>query len=135
MAMLRAYIVEATYDWLVDHGFTPFILIDTEYGGVVVPETHIDEDGKILLNIDPEAISDFDCYDENITFNATFNGDMMSIKIPIESILELYSEETSQGMYAREFGYGITINEGENEDDINPTNNKQKGSKSGLRLV
>ncbi|WP_119342686.1 ClpXP protease specificity-enhancing factor SspB [Facilibium subflavum] len=136
MAMLRAYLVEATYDWLVDHGFTPYMLIDTEYENVIVPEGYIDEDGKILLNLSPDAISDFHCDNEKVTFHATFDGDVMSINIPIESILELYSGETEQGLYAREFGYGINVNEGESDDDVNPPSNKSASKgKGGLRLV
>ena len=37
MAMLRSYVVKATYNWLVDHGFTPYVLVDTEYDDVIVP--------------------------------------------------------------------------------------------------
>ena len=44
----------------------------------------------------------------------------MSLVIPIESVLEVFSKETEQGMYAREFGYGIDINEGEDDASVNP---------------
>ena len=133
MSMLRAYIVEATYDWLVDHNFTPYLLVDTEYEEVLVPKEHIDDDGKILLNVSPEAVNNFHCDNTKISFDATFNGEMMSINIPIEAVLELYSGETSQGLYAKEFGYGLSINEGESDDDINPPSSTDKDS--GLRLV
>lgn len=137
MAMLRAYLVEATYDWLVDHNFTPYVLVDTEYRGVEVPTNHIDEDGKILLNLSPEAVINFRCDDKRIQFDATFDGDVVSLQIPVEAIIELYSNETSQGLYAHEFGYGIEVNEGKNDDDIDPdkaSSNNNKGG-GGLHVV
>ena len=120
MAMLRSYVVKATYNWLVDHGFTPYVLVDTEYDDVVVPENYIDEDKKILLDLSPQAIENIVISDTQITFDATFDGEAMSLVIPIESVLEVFSKETEQGMYAREFGYGIDINEGEDDTSVNP---------------
>jgi stringent starvation protein B len=120
MAMLRSYVVKATYNWLVDHGFTPYVLVDTEYDDVIVPENYIDEDKKILLDLSPQAIENIVISDTQITFDATFDGEAMSLVIPIESVLEVFSKETEQGMYAREFGYGIDINEGEDDASVNP---------------
>lgn len=120
MAMLRAYVLKATYNWLVDHGFTPYVLVDTEYDDVVVPTNYIDEDKKILLDLSPQAVQDLNITDNHITFEATFDGEPVSVNIPMEAALEVFSKETEQGMYAREFGYGITINEGEDDETANP---------------
>ncbi len=120
MAMLRAYIVRATYDWLVDHGFTPYVLIDTDYDGVTVPTNYIDEDKKILLDLSPQAIQNLNIDDNHIAFEATFDGEPMSVNIPMEAVLEVFSKETEQGIYAREFGYGINVNEGEDDETANP---------------
>ncbi|AJC49545.1 ClpXP protease specificity-enhancing factor [Allofrancisella guangzhouensis] len=121
MAMLRAYIIKATYNWLIDHGFTPYVLVDTEYDNVIVPTNYIDEDKKILLDLSPQAIQNFHIDDQKISFDATFDGQPMLVVIPIESVLEVFSRETEQGIYAREFGYGINVNEGEDDDSINPS--------------
>ena len=120
MAMLREYIVESTYNWLIDHGFTPYILVDTEYEDVTVPSNYIDEDKKILLDLSPQATQNLQIGNNKITFDATFDGEPMFIVIPIESVLELFSKETEQGIYAREFGYGINVNEGEDDECVNP---------------
>ncbi|QIV94920.1 transcriptional regulator MglB [Allofrancisella frigidaquae] len=120
MAMLRAYIIKATYNWLVDHGFTPYVLVDTEYDGVIVPTNYVDEDNKILLDLSLQAIQNLHIDDQKISFDATFDGQSMSVVIPIESVLEVFSRETEQGIYAREFGYGINVNEGEDDDSVNP---------------
>lgn len=120
MAMLRSYLVKATYNWLVDHDFTPYVLVDTEYEGVVVPTNYVDEDKKILLDLSPQVIQNVNINDTQITFDATFNGELMSLVIPVEAILEVFSRETEQGLYAREFGYGISVNEGEDDESVNP---------------
>ncbi len=120
MAMLRSYIAKATYDWLTDHGFTPYMLVDTEYEGIVVPTKYIDDEKKILLDLSPQAIKEFHINDHEVTFEATFDGEPMSLVIPIEAILEIFSKETEQGMYAREFGFGISINEGDDDETVNP---------------
>ncbi|ORM38784.1 stringent starvation protein B [Francisella endosymbiont of Ornithodoros moubata] len=134
MSMLRAYVVKATYNWLVDHGFTPYVLVDTEYEGVVVPTKYIDEDKKILLDLSPQAIQDLAIDDNHISFDATFDGEPMSINIPMEAVLEVFSKETEQGMYAREFGYGININEGEDDETANPNKISQTNSGNVLSL-
>ncbi|MCF6767297.1 ClpXP protease specificity-enhancing factor SspB [Thiotrichales bacterium 19S11-10] len=141
MAMLRAYLVDATYDWLIDHGFTPYLLVDTEFEGVEVPWDYVEDDGKILLNLSPEAIVDYSCDDEYISFHSSFDGESMQVFVPLEAVSALYSKETGQGVYGRDYGYGMVVNEGDSEDDLNPdpvdkeasnASNKPDGS---LRLV
>ncbi|WP_150468564.1 ClpXP protease specificity-enhancing factor [Francisella sp. SYW-9] len=134
MAMLRAYIVKATYNWLVDHGFTPYVLIDTEYEDIVVPTNYIDEDKKILLDLSPQAVQNLNIDDNHITFEATFDGEPMSVNIPMEAILEVFSKETEQGIYAREFGYGINVNEGEDDETANPKKAGESDSDNILTL-
>ena len=49
----RPYLLRALYDWIVDSGEVPYILVDATVEGVVVPQEHI-QDGKIVLNIGPK---------------------------------------------------------------------------------
>ena len=123
MAILRSYLLKATYTWLVDHNFTPYLLVNTNYQGVDVPSQYIDEDAKILLNISPKSIINFNCDDTKIEFLTTFNGEMISIIIPIKAVLQLYSSETNQGIYMQEFN-NIKIKEG------NSSTNPKKISKN-----
>jgi stringent starvation protein B len=132
MAMLRAYVAKATYEWLTDHGFTPYMLVDTEYEGVIVPTKYIDDEKKILLDLSPQAIQNFQITDHKVTFEATFDGEFMSLAIPIEAVLEVFSKETEQGMYAREFGFGISVNEGEDDEAANPNKLGQSTSSDNV---
>ncbi|MCF6775116.1 ClpXP protease specificity-enhancing factor SspB [Thiotrichales bacterium 19X7-9] len=141
MAMLRSYLIDATYDWLLDHGFTPYLLVDTEFDGVEVPWDYVEDDGKILLNLAPEAIVDYNCDDEYVSFHSSFDGESMQVFVPLEAISALYAKETGQGLYGRDYGYGMVVNEGDNEEDLNPDPVNQDGDddpsspNSGLRLV
>ena len=142
MAMLRSYLIDAGYRWLVEHDLTPYLLVDAEYDGVVVPEDFVEDDGKIVLNCAPGAIRDYECNHQAVTFRASFNGEVMNIYVPLDAVLGLYAEEAGQGLYMREDGYGIMVNEGDSEqerdpqpaDDPHPSPAPGRG-KGGLHLV
>lgn len=131
MARLRSYLLQSTYNWLVDHNFTPYLLVDAEQEGVQVPSDYIDE-GQILLNIDPGAVQNLDIGNEVVRFDASFNGQAWEIYVPLDAVQALYSHETEQGVYAREDGFGLLINEGDGPDELDPVS-KKKGP--ALRLV
>lgn len=119
MARLRPYIVRATYEWLIDHDFTPYVLVDAEIEGVEVPWDYVEE-GKIVLNLSPAAVYNFQLENDFIGFEASFSGEPQQIFFPMDAVLALYAEETEQGLYAHENGVGMLVNEGE-EGDLDPT--------------
>jgi stringent starvation protein B len=55
MTPLKPYMIRSIYEWLVDNGMTPHLLVDAEYPNVQLPTDFV-EDGRIVLNIRPEAI-------------------------------------------------------------------------------
>ena len=55
MTPLKPYLIRAVYDWIVDNRFTPYLLVNAMAPGTVVP-TNFVEDGRIVLNLRPEAI-------------------------------------------------------------------------------
>jgi stringent starvation protein B len=119
--MLRTYVIEAVYDWIVDHELTPYILVNTDYEDVAFPEQYVDDDGKVLLNISPEAIDAFQCHNNQILFNTAFDGKLTLVNIPVKSVLELYSKEDSQGLYTQNLNSGISIHEREYHSHNDPT--------------
>ena len=46
MKSSRPYLVRALYDWIVDNGCTPYVLIDAHIPGVEVPQQYV-KDGQI----------------------------------------------------------------------------------------
>ncbi|WP_292752016.1 stringent starvation protein B, partial [Methylophaga sp. UBA4204] len=55
MSSQKPYLIRAIYQWLLDNDCTPYLLVNTDYEGVVVPEQYI-RDSRIVLNLAPDAI-------------------------------------------------------------------------------
>jgi stringent starvation protein B len=155
MAWLRSYLVRSTYQWIVDHSMTPYVLVDAFHEGVSVPEAYT-EDGQIVLNLAPFAIRDLLINDEGIYFDASFSGQAFSIAIPHAAVISLYSKESGQGLYADEEQgqWGLFVNELDEETNLpepvsySKTSDKDKDkdsnskeaisqrlAKSGLKVV
>ncbi|MDQ1362414.1 MAG: stringent starvation protein [Pseudomonadota bacterium] len=97
MTSSRPYLIRALYQWIVDNGVTPYILVDASVEGVTAPEQYI-QDGKIVLNIAPMAVRSLVLADEHISFNARFGGQSTDIFIPVAAVLAIYARENGQGM-------------------------------------
>jgi len=97
MTPSRPYLVRAFYEWIVDNGCTPYILVDAHASGVEVPQAYV-KDGRIVLNISPTAVQHLDIGDEAINFEGRFAGIATSVFAPIAAVLGIYAKENSQGM-------------------------------------
>ena len=67
MTSSRPYLVRAMYQWIADNGMTPHLLVDVAIDGVQVPEEHV-QNGKIILNIAPMAVTGLVLGDDEVTF-------------------------------------------------------------------
>ena len=56
MTSSRPYLIRAMYQWIVDNGMTPHLLVDAESKDCLVPHTLVN-DGKIVLNVAPMAVN------------------------------------------------------------------------------
>lgn len=97
MMPLKPYLVRAIYDWIVDNALTPFLLVDASPAGVIVPRQYV-QDGKIILNLNPQAVVGLSLGNQEITFSARFGGTPMQVTIPLNAVLALYAKETGKGM-------------------------------------
>ncbi|MEY4683719.1 MAG: hypothetical protein RLZ25_178 [Pseudomonadota bacterium] len=127
MTPLKPYLIRAVYDWIVDNRFTPYLLVNAKVPGTIVP-TNFVEDGRIVLNLRPEAIQGLDMSSEGICFNARFGGQPMRVDIPTVAVLALYAQENGRGM----------VFDDEEDDDNNsppePPQPEPKG-RPALRVV
>ena len=117
MTSSRPYLVRAMYQWIVDNGMTPHLLVDATAEGSQVPQEHV-QDGKIVLNIAPMAIKGLTLGDDEISFSARFGGKSQSLLIPVGAVLAIYARENGQGMMF-------------SEDDDRPVDSGPGGKKSG----
>ncbi|MEQ1620785.1 MAG: ClpXP protease specificity-enhancing factor [Methylococcales bacterium] len=126
MNSLKPYLIRAIYEWIVDNDLTPHLLVDAESTDAILPLEFI-EDGKIVLNIRPQAIQGLSLGNDFIEFNARFSGKPMHIVTPISAVL---------GIYARENGKGMVFDrEDENNNDEPPPEKKPTPTKPHLRVV
>ncbi len=97
MTSLRPYLIRAIYEWITDNAMTPYILVDAEREGVNVPRQYI-QDGRIVLNLRPEAVVNLLLGNEAIHFQARFGGTPMQVQVPVNAVLAIYAKETGKGM-------------------------------------
>lgn len=111
--------MRAIYDWIVDNGLTPYLLVDATADQVQVPQQYVNN-GKIILNISPTAVQDIHLGDQEVSFNARFDGLAMSCLAPVTAALAIYAKENGRGMVFT-------------DDDMptNPDGNKTKSVAKG----
>lgn len=93
----RPYLLRAYYDWLIDNSFTPYLVVDANYHGVVVPQEYV-KDGQIVLNISAGAVGNLSLNNKAIEFNARFQGVPRDIYIPMGAALAIYARENGDGV-------------------------------------
>lgn len=98
MTPTRPYLVRAFFDWIVDNGMTPYLLVDARMEGVRVPAAYVRE-GRIVLNIAPAAVTDLEIGTVQVTFGARFAGNAQVIALPVTSVMAIYARENGQGMF------------------------------------
>lgn len=101
MTSSRPYLIRAIYEWIVDNGLTPYLLVNAAAEGVVVPTQYVDN-GKIVLNVSPHAVNALQLGNEWITFGARFSGTPMQVNVPPSAVLAIYAKENGQGMLFNE---------------------------------
>jgi len=95
--VLKAHLVRAVCDWAIEQGFTPHVAVYVEYPGVQVPRRYV-QDGRIVLNIHPQATQHYQLDNNGLSFSARFGGAPQAIQVPWPAILAVYAKENGQGI-------------------------------------
>ncbi len=131
MTSSRPYLLRAMYDWIVDNGLTPHLLVFADEEGVIVPKEYV-EGGKIVLNINPSAVRGLVIGNDQITFSGRFSGTPMEIVVPVQSAVAIYARENGKGMvFSPEDGETPT-DPGSGPDT---SGDKPDGGRPALRVV
>ena len=96
MKSTKPYLVRAIFDWCIDEGFTPYILVSLS-DQVIVPRGH-DKNDEIILNISPTSVTKL-VIDDLVSFSSRFAGIHEDILIPIDSIKSIYAQENGEGLF------------------------------------
>jgi len=97
MTSNRPYLIRAMHEWLLDNQCTPHLLVDAEAPGVDVPRQHVKE-GKIVLNIGPQAVEQLIISNDEVSFTARFGGVPQLVYLPVSAVLAIYARENGRGM-------------------------------------
>jgi len=93
----RPYLIRAIREWAIDNNLTPQLVVNASFAGVKVPDEFI-EDGQIILNVSPQAVSHLEMGNELISFSARFRRVARSVEVPVDAVLAVFDRETRQGM-------------------------------------
>lgn len=124
----RPYLIRAIYDWAVDNGLTPYLLVAADQPGVVSPPGFA-RDGRIAFDLSPAAVRGLDLHRDPIYFSARFGGVAHDIWVPSGTVLAIYARENGEGVL---FGEPETTPPSE---DKTPEPEPPKPSRPKLRVV
>lgn len=96
MSSNKPYLIGAFYDWISDNEMTPFIAVDTNVYGVIVPMAYVKE-GQIVLNIAASAVGSIALGEDAIEFSARFGGKLEHLIVPYGAISAIYAKENGAG--------------------------------------
>lgn len=96
MSSTKPYLIRAIHEWCTDEGLTPYLAVQVD-AHTRVPREFV-KDGQIVLNIGAEATHQMILGNEEITFQARFNGVPYPVIVPVETVAAIYARENGQGM-------------------------------------
>lgn len=96
MLSTKPYLIRAIYEWCVDQGFTPYLVVTVD-GRTRVPREYV-KDGQIVLNVGGDATHQLQMGNDEITFQARFNGVAFPVFVPVDAVAAIYARENGQGM-------------------------------------
>lgn len=122
MISTRPYLIRAFYEWIVDSGCTPHIVVNAELPNVEVPRAYV-ESGQIVLNIAMQAVQGLGLNNDAVSFQARFGGVAHDIFVPVSAVMAIYARENGRGMVFSE----------EEEDTDTPPPAEETSTTSGSK--
>lgn len=92
----KPYLIRAIHEWCLDQGFTPYLQVVVD-SRARVPREHV-RDGQIVLNVGTSATNQLMLGNEEVQFQARFNGAVFSVLVPVDAVAAIYARENGQGM-------------------------------------
>lgn len=97
MTSNKPYLIRAIYEWIVDNHLTPYVVVNALYPDIQIPQAFVKE-GKIVLNVSPQACRGMHLNNDRIIFTAKFSGKVEQIAFPPSAVLAIYAKENGRGM-------------------------------------
>lgn len=132
----RPYLLRALYEWIVDNGCTPYVVVNALREDVQIPRAYV-KDGQIVLNISPSAVVGLKLENDGLMFSARFAGVPMEVYAPMAAVLGIYARENGQGMIfeIEEGDGGPTDQPPRGGAPTSTTDKAEKPKRPGLKVV
>lgn len=134
MTSSRPYLLRALHAWLLDNDQTPHILVDADVAGVQVPAPYV-QNGKIVLNIHPQATEMLEITQDQVSFRARFGGVVHALLVPMAAVLAVYSRENGRGMMFPGLESEDVSGEGEAQSQPSTLSPDDGDKRSHLRII
>ncbi len=143
----RPYLLKAYLDWILDNQCTPHLVVNADYPNTQVPTQFVQE-GQIVLNVSPSAVTQYTMDNDHISFTARFSGQPMTVYVPMGAVLAIYARENGEGtVFTQEHEQWDDYDEDDFDDDElleealdelledEPEKPKEKKDRSHLRVI
>ncbi len=97
MTSNKPYLIRAFHEWITDNELTPYLLVDATYPGVSVPDSAVDEEGRVVFNISWQAVHGLELGNDHIHFDARFSGVSYPVQVPVAAVMGIYARENGAG--------------------------------------
>ena len=134
MTSSRPYLTRALYEWILDNGCTPYVVVNANRDDVQVPRAHV-KDGQIVLNIAPTAVVGLKIDNDALEFSARFGGVAMQIYAPMGAVLGIYARENGQGMIFEPEDTPPTPSPATPDQNRSGATDNKKPGRPGLKIV
>lgn len=129
----KPYFLRAMYEWCLDNGYTPHIVVAVD-AYTRVPPGYV-KDGEIVLNINFSATKDLLIGNEAVTFSARFSGNPFDIYVPVNTVKGIFARETGQGMFFEPEEMPPQVAEDGADEPPQPPQGPVGGKRPSLKVV
>ena len=96
MTSSRPYLIRALYEWILDQGLTPMLLIASEPLAEPGP---IPEDVEMTLyNVSPQAVRDFIVDESGVRFHGRFGTVTRQVVVDPQCVVRVFCRENRYGV-------------------------------------
>lgn len=128
----KPYMLRAMYEWCVDNGLTPHLVVVVD-AQTRVPPAYV-RDGEIVLNINYSATKDLLIGNDAITFSARFGGVASNIYVPVAAVRGIFARENGHGMFFEAQAEGEQVADAQ-VAEVDVPQPPKPGKKPSLKLV
>ncbi len=134
MTSNKPYLLRALHEWICDNDCTPYLYVDTQAAGLVLP-AHLSDESPLVLNASYNACKDLQLSNEAISFQARFSGEVAEVYLPMAAVIAIVARETGQGM-TFDWDESPAEDEADSADTASMENDSPVAKKKGgLRVV